>query len=65
VKLTVLRGTRTAATATIHGRKGANRYVLRTKIGTRRLAPGRYRVRLQAKAGTAASKAFTVTVTVR
>jgi hypothetical protein len=39
--------------------------VLRTKIGVRRLARGRYRVRLQAKAGTAASKTYTLAVTVR
>src|SRR3954452_7721744 len=65
VKLTVLRGSRTAATATIHGRKGANRYVVRTKIGARRLARGRYRVKLQVKAGTAASKSYTLAVTVR
>jgi len=65
VKLTVLRGSRTVATATLHGRKGANRYVLRTKIGSRRLARGRYRITLRARAGTAASKAYSLAVTVR
>src|SRR4051812_17689563 len=65
VKLTVLRGAKTVATVTIHGRKGANRYVLRTKIGAHRLARGRYRISLQAKAGAAASKTYTLALTVR
>jgi thermitase len=65
VRVTVLRGTRSVATVTLHGRKGANRYVLRTKVGAHRLARGRYRVKLQAKAGTAASKTYSLSVTVR
>jgi hypothetical protein len=65
VRVTVRRGSRNVATATLHGRRGANRYVLRTKVGSRRLARGRYRVRLQARSGTAASRAYTVAVTVR
>jgi thermitase len=65
VKLTVLRGAKTIATVTIRGKKGANRYVLRTKVGARRLARGRYRLRLQAGSGTAASKAYSLAVTVR
>ena len=62
MKLTVARGSRTVATVSIHARKGHNRYVLRTKVGGKRLPRGRYRVRLQA-AG--AAKAYTVAVTVR
>jgi hypothetical protein len=65
VKLTVLRGARTVATVAISGKKGANRYVLRTKVGSRRLARGRYRIRLQAQSGAAASRAFTLSITVR
>jgi thermitase len=62
VKVTIARGTKTVATATIHARKGANRYVLRTKVGGRKLARGRYRVRLQAQG---AARASTLAVTVR
>jgi thermitase len=65
VKLTLRRGSRTVATVTIRGRTGANRYVLRTRIGARRLARGRYRVRVQARAGAAASKTFSVAIAVR
>jgi len=61
VKVTIVRGTKTVATATIHARKGANRYVLRTKVGGHTLARGRYRVRLRAQGATRAS-ALTVTV---
>jgi subtilisin family serine protease len=62
VKLTILRGTKTVATTTIHGRKGTNRYVLRAKVGGRKLARGRYRVRLHAQG---AARAATLAVTVR
>ena len=62
VKLTIGRGAKTVATVSLHGRKGTNRYVLRTKVGSRRLAPGRYRVRLQARG---AARAYTLAVTVR
>jgi hypothetical protein len=61
----VRRGAKTVATVTIHARKGANRYVLRTRIGARRLARGRYRIRVQARSGSAASKAYTLAVRVR
>ena len=46
---------------TLHGAKGTNRYVLRTKVGARRLARGRYRVRVQAR-GAAGAAALAVTV---
>jgi hypothetical protein len=62
VKLTIARGTKTVATVSLHGAKGTNRYVLRTKVGARRLARGRYRMRLQAQG---AARAYTVAVTVR
>jgi hypothetical protein len=62
VKLTISRGAKTVATASLHGAKGTNRYVLRTKVGARRLARGRYRVRVQARGAAAAS---TLAVTVR
>jgi thermitase len=62
VKVTITRGTRTAATVSLHGRKGANRYVLRSKVAGRKLARGRYKVRVRA-AG--AARAYTLAVTVR
>jgi thermitase len=65
VRLTVFRGSRRITTVTIHGRKGANRYVLRTRLGSRRLARGRYRVKVQARAGGAASRTYTLVVRVR
>jgi thermitase len=62
VKVTIARGTRTVATVSIRGRKGQNRYVLRTKVGRKRLARGRYRLRLRA---IGAARAYAVAVTVR
>jgi thermitase len=62
VKLKIAHGTRTMATASVRGIKGTNRYVLRTKVGARRLARGRYRLRLQAQGAT---RAYTLGVTVR
>jgi hypothetical protein len=62
VRLTISRGSRAVATVALHGAKGANRYVLRTKLGSHRLAPGRYRLRLQAQG---APRAYTLAVTVR
>jgi hypothetical protein len=62
VRLTITRGARTVATVSLHGRKGANRYVLRTKVGGRRLARGRYRVRVRAQG---AARAYTLALTVR
>jgi hypothetical protein len=62
VRLTLSRGTRTVATITLHGAKGTNHYVLRAKVGSHRLTPGRYRLRLQAQG---AARAYTVAVTVR
>jgi thermitase len=62
VKVTIARGTKTVATVSLHGRRGTNRYVLRTKVGGKRLARGHYRVRVQA-AG--AARAYTLAVTVR
>jgi subtilisin family serine protease len=62
VKLTVTRGTRTIATVSLHGRKGQNRYVLHTRVGGKRLAPGRYRVHVRARGAT---RAYTFAVTVR
>jgi len=51
-----------SATVSIHGRKGANRYVLRTKVAGKRLARGRYRVSVRAAGAT---KTYTLAVTVR
>jgi thermitase len=62
VKLTVARGTHTIATVTIHGHRGRNRYVLHTRVGGKRLARGRYRVRVQAAGAT---RAYSLNVTVR
>jgi hypothetical protein len=62
VRLTITRGARTVATVSLHGKKGANRYVLRTKVGGRRLAPGRYRVHVRAGG---AARAYTLALTVR
>jgi thermitase len=62
VRLTISRGSRAVATVSLPGAKGANRYVLRAKLGSRRLAPGRYRLRLQAQG---AARAYTLAVTVR
>jgi hypothetical protein len=56
---------RRVASVALHGRKGANRYVLRTSVGSHRLARGRYRLRLQAVTGAGASRAYTLAVTVR
>jgi Subtilase family len=62
VKLRIAHGTRTMATAALRGIKGTNRYVLHTKVGSHKLARGRYRLRLQAQG---AARAYTLTVTVR
>ena len=57
-------GYRTVATVRVHGSRGLNRYVLRTRIGSRTLRAGRYRVRLQAVSGTGRSSTRTVGLTV-
>jgi thermitase len=66
VRLTVSRiaggRARRVATVVLQGRTGANRYVLRARVGGRRLARGRYRLRLQAVTG---GRAYTLTLTVR
>ncbi|MEA2385424.1 MAG: serine protease [Solirubrobacteraceae bacterium] len=62
VKLRISRGAKTVATVSLRGAKGANRYVLRTKVGARRLTRGRYRVRVRAQG---AAAAYTLSVTVR
>jgi thermitase len=68
VRLTITRaggaGARTVKVV-LQGRAGANRYVLRTELGARRLARGRYRLRLQAIGGARRSRAYTLAFTVR
>ena len=55
---------RTVATVRVHGGRGANRYVLRTRIGSRTLRAGRYRVLVQAVSGSGRSSTRTVGLTV-
>ena len=55
---------RTVATVRVRGGRGANRYVLRTRIGSRTLRAGRYRVLLQAVSGNGRSSTRTVGLTV-
>jgi subtilisin family serine protease len=55
---------RTVATVSVRGGKGANRYVLRTRIGSRTLRAGRYRVLVQAVSERGRSTARTVGLTV-
>ena len=55
---------RTVATVRVHAGRGANRYVLRTRIGSRTLRAGRYRVLVQAVSGTGRSSTRTVGLTV-
>jgi thermitase len=57
-------GYRTVATVRVHGARGANRYVLRTRIGSRTLRAGRYRVLVQAVSGSGRSSTRTVGLTV-
>ena len=55
---------RTVATVSVRAGRGANRYVLRTRIGSRTLRAGRYRVVVQAVSGSRRSTAGTVGLTV-
>ena len=68
-RLTVGRRTgsayRDVAAVSLRTRPGANRYVLRTRVGRRTLRAGRYRLALQAVVGTRRSNVRTVTLTVR
>ena len=57
-------GYRTVATVRVHGSRGLNRYVLRTRIGSRTLRAGRYRVLVQAISGNGRSRTRTVGLTV-
>ena len=56
---------RDVAAVSLRTRPGANRYVLRTRVGRRTLRAGRYRLALQAVVGTRRSNVRTVTLTVR
>jgi thermitase len=68
-RLTIHRRSRSAhrvvAAVSVRADRGANRYVLRTRVGARTLRPGRYRVAVQAVAGTRKSTTRTVAVNVR
>ncbi len=56
---------RDVAAVSLRTRPGANRYVLRTRVGRRTVRAGRYRLALQAVVGTRRSNVRTVTLTVR
>ena len=56
---------RDVAAVSLRARPGANRYVLRTRVGRRTLRAGRYRLAVQAVVGTRRSNVRTVTLTVR
>jgi hypothetical protein len=69
VRLTVRRasatGHKAAATVRLAAAAGANRYVLRTKVGRRALRPGRHRLTVVARDGQVESRAYTLRFKVR
>jgi subtilisin family serine protease len=65
IRRTTGRSSRSVTTVRVAGRRGVNRYTLRTRIGRRTLRRGTYQLRVVARAGTRTSRTYTFAFRVR